>query len=124
MKARAGFTLLELLVVIAVLALAAVLVVPRLGTATAASAFGAATERALSELRLARGKAIQQRRESFVTPQELADATGIEVEMTPGDGIRFAADGSGSGGRVRLFAGGREASIEVDWLTGRVRRAP
>lgn len=125
MKAgRAGFTLLELLVVVAVLALAAMLVVPRLSTATGASAFAAATERTLSELRLARGSAIQQRREGFVTPQHLADLTGVQVEMTPVDGIRFAADGTTSGGRVRLIDGGRETSIDVDWLTGRVQLNP
>lgn len=122
--ASAGFTLLELLVVVGVLSLAAMLVVPRLGTATGASAFAAATERTLSELRLARGSAIQQRREGFVTAQHLADLTGVDVEMTPVDGIRFAADGTTSGGRVRLVDGGRQASIDVDWLTGRVQLAP
>jgi len=120
----AGFTLLELLVVIAVLALAATLVVPRLSTATGASAFAAATERTLSELRLARSSAIQERREEFVTATRLSDLTGVDIETTPADGIRFSPDGSGSGGRVHLLDGGRQASIDVDWLTGRARISP
>lgn len=125
MKTRsAGFTLLELLVVVAVLALAAALVVPRLSTATGASAFAAATQRAMSELRLARNSAIQERREEFITATRLSGLTGVDVETTPLDGIRFSPDGSGSGGRVHLLDGGRQASIDIDWLTGRAQISP
>jgi general secretion pathway protein H len=35
--------------------------------------------------------------------------------------IRFAPDGSSSGGRVVLVARGRRRQVVVDWLTGRVR---
>lgn len=38
----------------------------------------------------------------------------------PGGAIRFAPDGSASGGTVGLQAGGRRAQVSVDWLTGRV----
>lgn len=120
----AGFTLLELLVVVAVLALAATLIVPRLSTATGASAFAAATDRAMSELRLARGSAIQKQREQFVTAARLSELTGVDVAMTPADGIRFSPDGSGTGGRVHLLAGDRQVHIAVDWLTGRAQIAP
>lgn len=34
--------------------------------------------------------------------------------------IRFAPDGSASGGEVSLAAGGRAMRVAVDWLTGRV----
>ncbi len=34
--------------------------------------------------------------------------------------IRFAPDGSDSGGRVVLGTGGREVQISVQWLTGQV----
>jgi len=38
-------------------------------------------------------------------------------------GIRFAADGSASGGRIELADGELRLSIDVDWLTGRVTLA-
>ena len=34
--------------------------------------------------------------------------------------IRFFADGSSTGGRLRLDSGTRHSGITVDWLTGRV----
>ena len=34
--------------------------------------------------------------------------------------IRFAPDGSSSGGRVELESSGRRIQVGVDWLTGRV----
>jgi general secretion pathway protein H len=37
--------------------------------------------------------------------------------------IRFFRDGSSTGGTVMLSSGKRSASIVVDWLTGRIRKA-
>jgi general secretion pathway protein H len=36
--------------------------------------------------------------------------------------VRFYADGSASGGTIRLRHGDRSVSIVIDWLTGRVSR--
>jgi general secretion pathway protein H len=37
-------------------------------------------------------------------------------------GIRFFADGSSTGGRVKLSSAGRDWVIGVEWLTGEVTR--
>jgi general secretion pathway protein H len=46
---------------------------------------------------------------TFAEPEQTARSTG---------GFRFFADGSSSGGDVRLRLRGREAKICVNWLTG------
>lgn len=117
-----GFTLVELVVVLAVVALVAVIVLPRLGWIVGAGDFAAAREQVVSELRIARGRAIEQRRSTVIGPAEL-DAGTVALTMAPPDGIRFHADGSSSGGSVVLTSGRREAVVTVDWLTGRVRTA-
>jgi len=48
-----------------------------------------------------------------------------EDTLEPGRGIiRFFADGSSTGGVVRLLRGERQADVAIDWLTGRVALAP
>jgi general secretion pathway protein H len=52
----------------------------------------------------------------------------VEVSLVPAPEpeaaarIRFFADGTATGGTIRLWHGARSATITVDWLTGRVRR--
>lgn len=117
-----GFTLVELVVVLAVVALVAVVVLPRLGWIVGAGDFAAAREHVVSELRIARGRAIEQRQSTLVEPERLGSA-GVTLTVAPADGIRFHADGSSSGGRVALASGQRTATVTVDWLTGRVHVA-
>jgi prepilin-type N-terminal cleavage/methylation domain-containing protein len=118
--ATGGFTLVELAVALAVVALVAVVVLPQLGWVVGAGDFVAAREHAVSELRIARGRAIEQRQNTLVGPESL-DRAGVTLTMLPPDGIGFHVDGSSTGGRVVLTSGRREAVITVDWLTGRVR---
>lgn len=117
-----GFTLVEVAVVLAIVALVAVVVLPRLGWIVGAGDFAAAREHVVSELRIARGRAIEQRQTTVIAPERLGSA-GVTLTVAPPDGIRFHADGSSSGGRVVLASGRREATITVDWLTGRVHVA-
>lgn len=117
-----GFTLIELAVVLAIVAMVAVVVLPRLGWIVGAGDFAAAREHVVSELRIARGRAIEQRQTTVIAPERLGSA-GVTLTVVPSDGIRFHADGSSSGGRVVLASGRREATITVDWLTGRVHVA-
>ena len=56
-------------------------------------------------------------------PRRLAAGIGLSVIAVTGAGlptILFAPDGSSSGGRVELAAGGRRVQVGVEWLTGRV----
>lgn len=117
-----GFTLIELAVVLAIVAGAAVVMLPRLSWIVGAGDFAAARNQVLSELRITRGRAIEQRQTTVIGPDQF-DAGGVTLTMAPPDGIRFHADGSSSGGRVVMISGGREAIVSVDWLTGRVRLA-
>jgi len=51
----------------------------------------------------------------------LTAASGLDAIPGPKlTGIRFAADGSSSGGRIVLADGRRRVVVGVDWLTGRV----
>ncbi len=91
--------------------------------------------RVAAGLRLARGRAIGgDRVVAFAldaggagfrldggAPQPLPPGVAAQL-LPPGlAAIRFAPDGSASGGTVLLAAGGRRATVAVDWLTGRVR---
>ena len=138
-----GFTLLELLVVLAVLSLVLAIGVPRLINALP----GVDTRRAASDLAATlkdtRFLAIRRNLETAVvldpTGRRYAVAgdrevhslpAGLQVSMTvagevqDGSGagrISFYPDGSSSGGRISLRQGGQTYQVDVDWLTGRVR---
>ena len=124
--AAAGFTLLELLVVLALLALVTGLVAP-----AAVRALGAARERAAAAdldalleglpVRAFRAGAAQ----AYTGPalsQLLADLpAGWAVEATPP--LRYTAQGVAAGGTVRLLAPGRQARVlQVLPVSGEVVR--
>lgn len=133
-RARAaGFTLLEVLVVLAVLGLMAALVVARdYGRHPGLEARAAALTVAQA-LRTARGRAIATDRSVLVSvnperralrigedpPLRLAPSLTVTHLGGPGT-IRFAADGSASGGTIELRDGTQRVLVSVDWLTGRV----
>jgi general secretion pathway protein H len=133
-----GFSLLELIVVLAIMALAAVALAPITGNASRGITIDAAARDIAVELRAARAAAIYANRETDFTidavarrywsgaaprPKSLPD--GIAAAFAQGEGsramIRFFPDGSASGGRILLSGAGRAAAIEVDALTGRAR---
>jgi general secretion pathway protein H len=137
-----GFSLLEILLVLVVLALAAALILPALiqpvGTQlrTAAASFAAG-------LRQARNDAVNTHREVLFTvhldAREFVIGDGARRRRVPAQvalsvftarsevldehsaAIRFFADGSSTGGRVTLSAGDRRYHVDVDWMTGQVR---
>ncbi len=137
----AGFTLIELIVVIAVLGLIMVLVVVN-GTPVSPGTHARGAAQAISgALRSARGAAVANNRSvEFTldlarrtyrwgdTPAEfLANDLRLALltnrdELVAGDigRIRFNPDGSSSGGRVSVTGGTRTWWIGVDWLSGRV----
>lgn len=138
---RAGFTLLELVVVLVILGLAAGLLVPRL----TGSGGVAAKQQALATaglLRAARAEAVSGARETLVlidldrhrlertgTEASLAYDTGIAVTAEAAEverrsarvlGIRFFPNGGSTGGKLWIGDGPRRLLVSVGWLTGRV----
>jgi len=139
---RAGFTLLEvvLVLVIGAIAYVAVLALPARG-ASAADLKAAARTLAAS-LRHAQSMAMATRRDSALTidveareftvagdstVRQLPQALELklytaqsEVSSEKRGGIRFYPDGSSTGGRITVSVGERKYLVDVDWLTGRV----
>ncbi len=126
-----AFTLVEMIVVIAILAVLAGLVVGRGPVRSARLDLDGAGRTVAHSLQLTRSRAIAQDRTirwlagpfgfgaEGETPQHLPANVGLQAPAA----IGFAADGSASGGRVILHDGDRRLAIGVDWLTGRIRLA-
>lgn len=135
-RRAAGFTLIETLVVLAVLGLAAALVVGRGPWRSAGAEMSALSREAAQVLRGARARAIAANRPVLVAAAEapgvllldgapvLRAPAGVALAVQgPGGaaGLRFEPDGSATPGRLLLGDGRRGAVVTVDWLTGRVR---
>ncbi|MFZ2003912.1 MAG: GspH/FimT family pseudopilin [Stellaceae bacterium] len=138
---EAGFTLLEMIVVVTILALALTLIVGyRPPWSGALGVRGAASELA-SALRLARSDAIARDGPVSVVldvtghhyrigqGSELSFPPTLKVELltlaserdaTNAGEIRFNPDGSSTGGRVTIGDGSHTLAVGVDWLNGRV----
>ena len=133
----AGFTLIEMLVVLAILAASLFLLSARGPARSAALDLRASAEEVAGSLRLARARSIEAGspvlwvldgaahgyRLGAEPPHRLLAALAVSaqnVDGSPARGVRFAPDGSASGGRVVLALGTRRAVVGVNWLTGRV----
>lgn len=138
---QAGFTLVELMVTLAVLALAYGFIAPSLGRAIGAGEVRVAGRELLGALREARALAISGGREvrfivdgpsaaygagqsrhgiprGFDLAAEVPDSHRLTQRIAA---IDFFPDGTSTGGTVVLAQrGGGRAVIGVDWLTGRV----
>lgn len=136
-RREGGFTLIEVLVVLAIMGMVAGLVATRGPVRSAGLDLRAAAGEVARTLRLARTQAIAA---NAAVPVLLDPAAGLyrvgdrparhvpagvvlSVVAVVGAGpptITFAPDGSSSGGRVELASGVRRMQVGVEWLTGRV----
>lgn len=142
MSARdAGFSLLEIMIALAILALAVGLVGVGFARSSSGFRFDAATQDLALSLREANARALRSGREVAVVidvdgrqyqlsqdqPVALPDGAGVKVisggqvmlaERKPA--IIFYPNGGSSGGSVTLTEQDRVATVSVDWLTGAV----
>jgi len=140
MRRDAGFTLIEVLVVLAIVAVVLGVLIGRGPARSRGLEIRAAAGALAQNLRAARAQAIagdhdvsvaiDPLRHVFATdgaPPRLVDP-GIDMAVLPpalpGPGavrlIRFSADGSSTGGSVVLGSGRRRIDVSVEWLTGKV----
>ncbi|HVF35771.1 MAG TPA: GspH/FimT family protein [Candidatus Saccharimonadia bacterium] len=142
-----AFTLIEIIAVVALLALAASTVVFFVSRSLSTQQIRGAGRDLVAALRYTRGQAIVKREEQALEldverrvyrapnkpetelpkdmTMKLLTAAEEQVDETTGR-VRFFPDGSSTGGRVSLIAGEREWQVEIAWLTGEVklREAP
>jgi len=138
----AGFTLVELLVVLTLLAILSAVLAPILAPSPVRTLRGAASEIATTLRETRRQAQADQARRRFVVDTgaghfgiEGAAAwrplpEGVEVSLTTAEalvaeqgrgGVDFFPDGSSTGGRVTLSMEGQSVRVDIAWLTGRIR---
>jgi prepilin-type N-terminal cleavage/methylation domain-containing protein len=127
-----GFTLIETIVVVVILGLMLSIATGFLPRRHERLELAMAASRVAGTLRLARAHAIAGDRPVLVrldgarhallvdgNAQALPGGLALALEA-PGGTIRFATDGSASGGTIRLNGATLRTVVGVDWLTGRV----
>jgi general secretion pathway protein H len=144
-RRSSGFTLLELVVVLAIAALLLAVTPPLITAALPGVELKASARRVASGLRLAREEAIRSGRDTAFTLDveerrykvgdrfrdgRLPDGLTLKLEAAQKEmlnehtgAVRFFPDGSSTGGRIILAYEGRGYQVGVQWLTGRIRMA-
>lgn len=137
-----GLTLLEILIVLALMAIVAGVVFPMLGGPVSTNELRASARQLAAGLRMARSEAVAQRRETFLAvdvagrrfkvdrdPKEHALPSRVDLKLFTAQNdlvdesvgsIRFFPDGGSNGGRITVASGERKFDVDIDWLTGRV----
>ena len=138
-RSAAGFTLIEMLVVLSIVALALALVVPAISKSMVESVHDVARDVQIS-LRQTRAKAVngQQSTLFWVNTQDnsyvnhkgktksFSSVISMRVKVATTEidgakaGVRFFPDGSSTGGQFTVYDAGAAVSVNIDWLTGRV----
>jgi len=134
-----GFTLIELMVTLALAGLLLALVPPLLGKGGDRARLDHDFRLLTDNLRLARSRAIVGDREVLVRfdpkanqfafddrihPLSAGVAASVETAADDPGILRFYPDGGASGALIRLANDSGSRALSVDWLTGAVERAP
>jgi type II secretion system protein H len=138
---QAGFTLLELLIVLLIMGLMAAVVVPSFAKPGARVEFQTMRDALVSELRLARSEAVARGTITTMTinarerwfersggrRHRIGDEASLTIVSAREAGrnndeaaIRFFPDGECTGARIRLSGGGDSLDILIHWRTGLV----
>lgn len=120
----AGFTLLELLVVVAILGLVAGLVFPAIEGASKRQAFRTVASKVDFAVRQARADALRLNR-TMTVPALAQPRLGLERDMMIQDmrieqpqNLRFYRDGTSNGGTIQLSSGPRSFRVAIAAQTG------
>ncbi len=141
----AGFTLLEAIIVLALMALGMSFLGPLIHRGTSSRDLDALASRIALEARRARTESMRLNVEtallfdaqsrsflvrpgqgSLALPPDVTASLSTSRAMADGErpAIRFLPNGRSSGGEIRLGVGSVTAHLTVDWLTGWPRRVP
>ena len=136
-----GFTLLEIIVVLAIGAMIYTLLLGMPFGGATSSDLKAAARTLASGLRQAQTLAITSRKDALLTldvearefhvgdnePHRVSDKVELKLYTAQSEvaserlgSIRFYPDGSSTGGRITVAGGERKYLVDVDWITGRV----
>lgn len=143
MSASRGFTLIELVAVVVLIAIAMSIVSLQFSRSMTNAKIQAASRDLIAALRYTRGQAIVKGKQAALDldmQNNTYQAPGKPLVKLPKDmhmtlltaeteqtgatsgRIRFFPDGASTGGHISIFMGQREWRINVSWLTGRVER--
>lgn len=145
-RGELGVTLLELIIVLALIGLLLAVVPPLISGGVSTAQLKAGARQLAAGLRRVRSAAITLQRETVLSldvdarsfkmtgdrrqyhlPKDLElSLYTAESELSGSSvgAIRFFPDGSSTGGRITLAAGKRQFLVDVEWLTGRVSVTP
>ena len=144
MKARRsrGFTLVEIMVVMVIIALVMGMVATSMARSISGAEARAASRKLVASLRYTRARAIIDKSEqvfavdvekrSYTAPgrETVELPEGVDVTITTArseitseavSGIRFFPDGGSTGGHIELTVNDREYRVNVAWLTGETK---
>jgi general secretion pathway protein H len=140
-RREGGFSLFEMLTVLALLALAASIMLPMARKRANRPELAAFAQETTAYLRFARSEAIAQNREKLVrfdfdrrtvstdgVAQSLVIPASTTVTIVTASGevkgreasIRFFPNGGASGGNISIGGSARRIDIAINWLTGAV----
>jgi general secretion pathway protein H len=140
----AGFTLLETLAVIAIVAIVMAVIGPALTRPSERFALAMASQEIAAVLKLTRSTAVTTNSEqlffidvqkrsfgsSAIKQKSFAEAIQVAFKVAEPErlsefrgGIRFFADGSSTGGELLLTHKSKSTALCVHWLTGRLTEA-
>jgi general secretion pathway protein H len=132
-----GFTLVEMLVVLAILAVTMVVSLPYARSSGEARALEASAHILAARLRETQSAAVSNNAERILIidlprakiikpPYSFPQGIVLHIETTENQivldkaSIRFFADGGSTGGKITLSNGGSKFEVAINWLTGAV----
>lgn len=139
----AGFTLIETLVVLTLMAIVSAALLPRIVAAVRGPSLDDVARRVVLAMRETQGIALASGETAVLAVDvdkhriRLPGRSGREIDVPPqwelrlvtarrelsgaaSGGVRFFPDGSSTGGRVAVRDGQHSVAVDVTWLTGRI----